>query len=116
MLTFSSFDMEETPFSLSTEMCCRTFCCLKRIISYNREYGLGIGTYIQLLFFGRFAHGWEQDHIPNGFLIGQQHGQAVDTNTEATCWWHTDLHSFQKVFIQHLSFFVTLGTLTHLIL
>ena len=43
------------------------------------------------LFFGGFAHSWEEDYITNGFLVGHEHNQTINADTNTTCRWHAYL-------------------------
>ena len=60
-----------------------------------------------MLIFDRF-HRREQEHIPDGCAVGQQHGEPVDAVADAAGGGHADLHGVEEVLIGVLGLFVAL--------
>ena len=46
--------------------------------------------------------------------IGQQHHQTINPDPDPACGWHADLQRRNKIFIEHLCFFIPCLTLLHL--
>ena len=54
------------------------------------------------------SHCREQQDIPDGCAVGEEHGEAVDAIADAASGGHADLHSVEKVLVGVLGFFVAL--------
>ena len=53
-----------------------------------------------------WLHGWEQQHIADGFGIGEEHDHAVDTDAEAAGWWQAVFEGVDVVGVHWMGFVV----------
>jgi len=57
----------------------------------------------------------EDDDLTDALLIGEEHDQAINANSQPAGGRHADLQRLEKIFIQHLRFIITTRALSGLV-
>jgi len=80
-------------------------CLSFRILFYlfTSNYSLPERLFLAL------AQMWEEEHLPDGAFIGQQHGQAVHAHAKPPIRGHAVFHCLQEILILRMADLVILG-------